>query len=239
MARYDVILLDADNTLFDFDLAESVALTETLEAFGFPAREPYLSAYHQSNRGLWNAFERGEIAQESILSGRFQGFLESVDGAGDSVEMNRFYMGALAAQDQLYPGALAFCRELARNYTLAIVTNGVPLVQHGRMDRSPIGEYISGLYVSGDMGYQKPQRDIFDAVLRDLSISDRRRVLMVGDSLSSDIRGAENADIDSLWYNPRKKSLPKGITPTYTVSSFEEALALLSASAKKEAHCHV
>ena len=228
--RYDFILLDADNTLFDFDLAEKLALDITLSAFGYPITENYTGAYHRSNRALWSAFEAGEISQDAILAGRFQGFLDAVGGREDSLEMNRFYMDTLATQDQLYQGAEDFCRRLSRDYTLAIVTNGVSPVQHGRMDKSPIRPYFSAMFVSADVGFRKPQPEIFDAVCKALSITDRSRAVMMGDSLSSDILGGNLAGIDTIWYNPKGLSQRGGIFPTYTVSSFEEALKLLGAT---------
>ena len=228
--RYDFILLDADNTLFDFDLAEKLALDITLSAFGYPITEAYTGAYHKSNRALWSAFEAGEISQDAILSGRFQGFLDAVGGDADSVEMNRFYMNTLAKQDQLYEGAADFCRRLSRDYTLAIVTNGVSLVQHGRMDKSPIRQYVSAMFVSADVGFRKPEPEIFDVVCEALSIPDRSRAVMMGDSLSSDILGGNLAGIDTIWYNPNRLSQRDGIIPTHTVFSYEEARKLLGAT---------
>jgi len=226
MPHYDYVLMDVDNTLLDFDGAEDAALRETLGFYGYPLTEETLRAYHRVNRGLWDAFERGEITQADILSRRFLGFMEAMGGNHDPIGMNGSYMDRLAQQGSLLPGAEAFCRSLAPHCTLAIVTNGISAVQRGRLEACCLPSLFREIFISAELGYQKPQREFFDKVFLKLGIKDTKRVVIFGDSLSSDIQGGIQAGIDTMWYNP--KGLPCGsICPTFEVSSYEEARSLI------------
>ena len=226
MPHYDYILMDVDNTLLDFDGAEDEALRETLAFYGYSITEETLRAYHRVNRGLWDAFERGEITQDDILSRRFLGFMDAMGGAHDPVGMNRAYMDRLARKGSLIPGAEAFCHSLAPHCTLAIVTNGISAVQRGRLEACCLPSLFREIFISAELGYQKPQRGFFDKVFQTLGIVDRKRVVIFGDSLSSDIQGGILAGIDTMWYNP--KGLACGsICPTFEVSNYEKARSLI------------
>jgi 2-haloacid dehalogenase len=226
MAKYEYILLDADNTLFDFDYSEKMALGDTLARFGYPMTEDHHRAYHQANKALWKAFERGEIPQEEILNRRFRGFMDLMGGDFDSAAMNDYFMDRLIAHGRLLPGAEEFCRSLYGHATLVIVTNGVARVQRGRLERSPIQELFAGVFISTELGCQKPSGAYFDAVCQALPLPDRRRAVLVGDSLTSDIQGGHNAGIDTIWYNPEGR--PSGeIVPRWEARSYTEALNLI------------
>ena len=198
MPRYDYVLLDADNTLFDFDLAEHKALGLTLASHGIPFTPEAEQTYIDINTALWSKFDRGEISQGELVVERFSAFLRAVGRAGDPAELNRYYLSRLGEQGDLLPGAEALCRALAARCTLAIITNGVSSAQRGRFARSPIQDCISHLFISEDIGFQKPRREFFDAVLHDMGISDPGRAVVVGDTLGSDILGAKNAGLDEL-----------------------------------------
>lgn len=236
MAKYDYVLLDVDNTLLDFDGSEVEALLATLKAYGYPTTEESFRVYHRGNRSLWDAFERGEISQEEVLARRFQCFMEDMGGDHDPIVMNQEYMNQLAQQRKMLPGAEEFCHQLASTCTLAIVTNGVAQVQRGRLDHSSIRTFFSHVFISAELGHQKPSREFFDIVCRELSIVDRSRAVIVGDSLSSDIQGGINAGIDTIWYNPKR--LPAGaVRPTWEVSCFAAAASLiLELEEQKEAN---
>ena len=190
MPRYDYVLLDADNTLFDFDLAEHKALGLTLAGHGIPFTPEAEQTYIDINTALWSKFDRGEISQGELVVERFSSFLRAVGRAGDPAELNRYYLSRLGEQGDLLPGAEALCRALAARCTLAIITNGVSSAQRGRFARSPIQDCISHLFISEDIGFHKPRREFFDAVLHDMGISDPGRAVVVGDTLGSDILGA-------------------------------------------------
>jgi 2-haloacid dehalogenase len=226
MAKYAYVLMDADNTLLDFDGSEQDALLEIMKAYGYPIAEETFLVYHRVNRALWAAFEQGEISQEEVLSRRFQHFMEAVGGNHDPIAMNKAYMRMLAQRGSLLPGAEAFCRRLTNACTLAIVTNGIAEVQRERLNHTAIRKYFPHVFISAEIGYQKPSPEFFEVVCRELSIEDRSRAVIFGDSLSSDIQGGINAGIDTIWFNP--KGLPLGtVRPTWEVESYETATSLI------------
>ena len=229
MTRYDFVLFDADNTLFDFDRAEHLALGETLEGYGIPFTPEHEALYLRINRALWDAFDRGEVSQDQLVAERFAAFLQQAGypGRAEAGEMNRAYLAALARQGCLLPGAEALCAALAPCCTLAIITNGVSSAQRGRYDRSPIRRYVPHLFISQELGFRKPQREFFQRVFDALGIRDLRRAVVVGDSLAADIQGAVNTGVDSIWYNPHGRPAPAAPVPTHTAASFAEVRALI------------
>lgn len=225
--RYDVVLFDADNTLFDFDAAEAQALDLTLAEYGYPVDDKSRDCYLAVNRDLWARFDRGEVKREWLVVERFAALQRALGGHHDPAEMNTFYLARLAEAGCLLPGAEALCRALAPSCTLAIVTNGVASAQRGRFDRSPLKELIPWLFISEEVGYQKPQRQFFDTVLSAMSLPQSARIVVVGDSLTADILGAVNAGLDSIWYNPNGLPGRPDIVPTFEVRSFDQVLHLI------------
>ena len=225
--RYDVVLFDADNTLFDFDAAEAQALDLTLAEYGYPVDDKSRNCYLAVNRDLWERFDRGEVKREWLVVERFAALQRALGGHHDPAEMNTFYLARLAEAGCLLPGAEALCRALVPTCTLAIVTNGVASAQRGRFDRSPLKELIPWLFISEEVGYQKPQRQFFDAVLSAMSLPPSARIVVVGDSLTADILGAVNAGLDSIWYNPNGLSGRPDIVPTFEARSFDQVFQLI------------
>ena len=220
MPRYSVVLLDADNTLFDFDLAEHKALRLALEAHGIPCTQEAEETYVAVNRDLWAAFDRGEITQPDLVVARFARTLDALGLTGDADALNRDYLARLGEQSDLLPGALEFCEALAPHCTLALLTNGVASVQHGRLSRSPIGRFFPHPFISQELGCQKPQPEFFSAVFRALDLTDLSRAVMVGDTLGSDILGGIRAGVDTVWFNPKHLPGRADIAPTHTVECF-------------------
>lgn len=227
MAQYDYVLFDADNTLFDFHAAEHAALEATLAHWGLPGGDAVHARYQSINAALWAAHERGEVARDALVVERFLTLLSDLDAVGDGPRMNAYYLARLGEDATLLPGAEALCQALASRFTLAIVTNGVGAVQRSRMARSPLGALFPHLFISEDLGAQKPDRAFFDQVLLALNITDPSRAILVGDSLSADIRGAANVGLPSIWYNPKNLPLPAENCPTYQAADFPSIAALL------------
>lgn len=225
---YDIILLDADRTLLDFDDAEYKALCRSLAAQGLCTDKTITDAYSRINWVLWSAYNRGEITQADILERRFVQLFDQLRLVGDPVRCSGDYFLALRDSGQTYPGALDFCRRLhAAGKILAIVTNGVAVTQWGRLRRSGLATFITRMFISGEIGVQKPRREFFDHVFAVLGEPDRTRCVMMGDSLDSDIRGGLNAGIDTVWFNPDHWPGDPDIPPKYEVHSYEEALRIL------------
>ena len=227
LVRYTTILFDADGTLFDFQAAEAHALEETVRDFGYSFEPGMLQRYHQLNRSLWDAYDKGEITKRTLQDTRFSRFLAQEGLQGDGIQWNRIYAKHLGERGDLLEDALPVCRELCRHCRLAIVTNGVSATQHSRFDRSPLLECFERLFISEEMGYQKPQKEFFDAVLAELAPVKSQETLVVGDSLLSDILGANNAGLDACWFNPGGEVNSTQARPTYEIARLPQLLPLV------------
>ena len=228
MAKYYCILFDADNTLLNFDAAENKALAETLVNYGIEPDAETVQTYRTINEELWRQLEKGQIRREKLFSERFSRFLKAIDAAGDGVEMNRYYLEQLSTHPDLMSAeVLDVLRELSEVATLAIVSNGAQKVQTRRLAESGVMNFMEDVFISEKMGCEKPNARIFDAALRALGVENREHVLMVGDSLASDIQGGSNAGLDTCWYNPNHAENPGKVVPTYEISSLEELYPLV------------
>lgn len=228
MAKYYCILFDADNTLLNFDAAENKALAETLVNYGIEPDAETVQTYRTINEELWRQLEKGQIRREKLFGERFSRFLKAINAAGDGVEMNRFYLEQLSTHpDLMSPEVLDVLRELSEVATLAIVSNGAQKVQTRRLAESGVMNFMEDAFISEKMGCEKPNARIFDAALRALGVENREHVLMVGDSLPSDIQGGSNAGLDTCWYNPNHAENPGKVCPTYEISNLEELYQLV------------
>lgn len=227
MPRYDFVLFDADNTLFDFDRSEHEALRLTLEAHHIPFTPQTEACYLEINRGLWAQFDRGEVSQSFLVVERFAAFLRAMGRTGDPEELNRFYLERLGEQSFLLPGAEALCRALAPVCTLAVLTNGVARAQRGRFLRSPLAGLVPYLFISEEVGAAKPSLSFFRPVFAALGITQPQRALMVGDNLNTDIQGGRDAGADTAWFNPRHLPCTAACRPTWEVDGFPALQALI------------
>lgn len=215
---YKTVLLDADNTLFDFDEAERQALDVTLRERGILPTEEIRARYLAINRPLWEALHRQELEQDWLVVERFRRLGEELGLRCDPAEWNREYLEALGACPALLPGARGLLEALAPHCVLALATNGVAKVQRARLANSPITPFFQGIFISQEIGAAKPDRGFFDHILAALG-ADRQDTVMIGDTLSSDIQGAINAGVDSIWYS---RNHEKSDLPTYRVTTLEE-----------------
>lgn len=228
MAKYYCVLFDADNTLLNFDAAESKALAETLVNYGIEPDAETVQTYRTINEELWKQLEKGQIRREKLMSERFTRFLKAVNAAGNGVEMNRYYLERLSTHpDLMSPNVLEVLSELSEVATLAIVTNGFDKVQSRRVAESGIAPLLEDVFVSEKLDSEKPSRRIFDSALRALGVENREHVLVVGDSLTSDIQGGVNAGLDTCWFNPGHAENPGKVSPTYEIASLEELYPLV------------
>jgi len=227
-ATYKAIFFDADDTLFDYPRAERAAVRACLREFGIRVGlAAFIEAYRRHNAEMWRAFERGEMDQMTLRVERFRRVGAELGLAGLDVErLSRFYLEALAGQPHLYPGALATVRALARRYPLALITNGIALVQNRRFGASPITKYFKAVVISEEAGVAKPDPRIFAAALEAVG-AEARNVLYVGDSVTSDMAAAGNAGMDFCWLNPSGRSAPAGGATRYVISHVKDLLSFL------------
>ena len=220
--KYDIILLDADDTLLDFKKGEREALTITLESLGLPTDVEVKNAYSLINDGYWKALERGEVTKEELKTRRFADLCVRFGFDRDAVTMARTYERNLSRMTCLLDGAAELCRDLSEKYRVYIVTNGIKDVQTGRLNGSKLNGYFIKAFVSEEMGAEKPSLIFFENAVKEIPGFDKKRSIIIGDSLSSDMKGGINFGIDTCWFNPSGKPLPDGMDITYTVSSFDD-----------------
>lgn len=231
MPRYRYLLLDADGTLFDFKQSESLALKRTLQHHQIAYDDQINALYSRINQSLWEALEQNQIDKKRLQSERFRQLLQQLDLIGSPEQLNATYLIELGNCSILFNGAEAVCRILAEQYHLAIITNGIAVVQRPRFMRSPLAEIIRDLFISEEVGFEKPHMGYFHHVMQKLEINDHRQVLVIGDSLTADIAGGIKAGLDTCWYNPRHQSPDRAVTPTYEIDRLESLPNLLSGRA--------
>lgn len=228
MAKYDVVLLDADMTLLDFRRAHGEALGRVLTRYGVAPTEHIRQDYEKINRALWEALARGEVDQDFVSVERFAALARAHNLRWDARAVNGAYVNALGEEGHLLPGAEEFCRTLCgAGLTLGLATNGLPAAQRGRWEKTGLNRYIPHLFISMELGASKPRRAFFEKIFATLGLTDLRRVVMVGDELETDILGANRAGIDSIWYNPEGRPRTGQAHPTHIAGSYGEMIALI------------
>ena len=224
--RYQWIFLDADNTLFDYDRAEATALEQTFLHFGFAYGNGVRQTYREINRQVWEDFEKGKIDKATLQTTRFQKLLETYANEADAAAFNAHYLGIFAECGCLIDGAAGVCAKLSEHCSLVIATNGISNVQQQRLKNSGLTPYITQVVVSEDTGYQKPDARFFEYAFDLCGIHDKSSVLMVGDSLSSDIKGGVNAGIKTCWYNPNGLEVSEPAAD-YEIHNLEELYRII------------
>lgn len=222
------VLFDLDDTLFDFHKAEKIALTKTLVHFGIDPTEETLALYSTINAAHWKRLELGEISREEVKVGRYRELFKTIGVECDPVKATAYYESMLAIGHYFMPGAPELLEELYRKYRLYIVSNGTAKVQEGRIGSSGIAKYMDGIFISQILGANKPDKQFFDicfAEIPDFSLSE---TVIIGDSLSSDIKGGINAGITTVWFNPKGIENDSDINPDYTIKELSEVPGLLS-----------
>ena len=226
---YDVLLLDADNTLFDFDRAEEQALFCSFALCNLPYSAQSLGLYRSINSKLWRDFEQGLITKEAVQHERFSRLFNTLKIVYDVAAFRSVFVNELGKGAFLLPGALEVCHMLSQSKLLYIITNGLSIVQHARLAASALRPYITNMFVSEAIGHQKPLAAFFDVVFNNIGIA-RSAALIVGDSLTADIQGGYNAAVDTCWFNPRRLDNNTTIHPTYTIHQLSELPDLCTAT---------
>ncbi len=227
MQQYQWLLFDADGTLFDYDRAESAALQRVFQLRGAIYDPGYLVAYQRINQALWQAVEKGELMPGLVKVRRFELLLQTIGLAHPPAAFSACYLECLAECSELIESAAEVLQALQGKYRMAILTNGLQVVQRGRLARSAIRRHISEMIISEEIGFAKPAKEFFDAALARLRNPSRREVLMIGDGWNSDILGAIQYGLDACWYNPGRKPRPGGCEVTREIASLRELMQWL------------
>ncbi len=225
--KYKWLLFDADGTLFDFDRAAATTLAETFGELGHHFEPHYHQVYEKINRQIWQDFEAGQISQTRLRSRRFELLFSAL---GVEADPNRFgdrYLKNLATHTDLLTDAEDVVRQLSSRANLMIITNGLKEVQRPRFAAASISKYFADFVISEEVGSAKPQPEIFSEAFKRMNTPARSEVLIIGDSLTSDIKGGNNYGIDTCWYNPAGQARVKGVDVRFEIRELPELLDIV------------
>lgn len=226
--KYEIVIFDADDTLFDFKKSERDAFKNAMLEFDIEYDENHhLKIYQEINTAIWKEFEKGLITQEKLKVERFKRLSDKLNANFDENEFAKSYMKHLANASFLFDESIELVEKLHKDFKLTIVTNGLTDVQSKRIRKSFIAKYFEDIVISEEIEVAKPDPRIFEHAVKNIKHTDKSKVLMVGDSLTSDIQGGINYGVDTCWYNPMKLENKTGIKPTYEISNLMELKDIL------------
>lgn len=222
----EFLFLDLDDTILDFHKAERIAIAKTIRDFGVEPTEEVLQRYHVINKWHWEQLELGKLTRAQVLENRFAVLFEELGVDVDATACARAYEKNLSIGHYFLPGAEEAVDSLSKKYRLFLASNGTASVQKGRMTSANLYRFFEKVFVSQEIGYNKPSNEYFDACFNQIPGFDKEKAMIVGDSLSSDIKGGINAGIATVWVNPGHKA-PTDIVPDYEIEALSQLEALL------------
>ena len=223
----EFLFLDLDDTILDFHKAERIALSKTLASFGLEPTEAVLGRYHIINKEHWERLERKELTRDQVLEGRFRTLFAELGRTVDAAAVTRSYEENLSIGHYFLPGAQEAVQRLNQKYRLFLASNGTAAVQHARLTSAGLYPYFEKVFVSQEVGHNKPSREYFDACFSQIPGFDVGKALMVGDSLTSDILGGSRAGMKTCWINPDHLPPRTDIPADYQLERLAQLEALL------------
>ena len=225
---YKFLLFDLDHTLLDFDAAEDVALTQLLKEEGVADIQDYKDYYVPMNKALWKDLEQKKISKQELVNTRFSRLFAHFGLEKDGSFLAQRYQFYLAQQGQTISGAHELLDSLIdRDYDLYAATNGITAIQTGRLAQSGLASYFNQVFISEQLQTQKPDALFYEKIGQQIAGFDKEKALMIGDSLTADIQGGNNAGIDTIWYNSHHLENHTQAQPTYEVHSYKDLLDCL------------
>ena len=224
---FEYLFLDLDDTILDFQKAEHIALSKTLRSFGLEPTETVLKRYNLINKAHWEALERKELTREQVLVGRFQVLFEEMGIAVEPVSVARAYEDNLSIGHYFLPGAEEAVEALSKKYKLYLASNGTAKVQAGRLKSANISRFFEEVFVSQELGANKPSLEYFEKCFARIPGFEKAKAIIVGDSLTSDILGGQNAGIATCWVNPHHKPRREDIRVDYEIEALSQLEDLL------------
>jgi 2-haloacid dehalogenase len=228
LKKYKTLLFDVDDTLLDFDAAESLALRLLFEEHHFSLTSEIEKKYKNLNKRLWESFEEGKIDRDEVMNTRFSKLFKEYGKEVDGAVLEKGFRNYLEQGHQLINGAFELIPNLQKQYDLYIVTNGDSKTQDRRLRDSGLYPLFKDIFVSEATGFQKPMKEYFDYVFARIPHFAANQALIIGDSLSSDIKGGYLAGIDTCWFNPKMKENNTDIIPTYEIQKLVDLYQILS-----------
>ena len=223
----DTVLFDLDNTLLDFNKAEKMAVERTLREMGVTPDERMLKRYSELNLAQWHLLEQGKITRSQVKVQRYVNLFREYHIEGDPAEATKVYEAYLAIGHYYVEGAEELLKHLSEKYRLYMVTNGTLSVQKGRIKSAGMRPYFKDIFISEEIGYDKPGKAYFDYCFSRISNFHRENTVIIGDSLTSDILGGKNAGIRTVWYNPHGSQNTSAVQPDYEVKELSAIEDLL------------
>ena len=224
---FEFLFLDLDDTILDFHKAERIAISKTIRQFGVEPTEEVLNRYHEINKWHWEQLELGKMTRDQVLEDRFGMLFEELGVAADKSACARAYEQNLSQGHWFMPGAEEAVEALSKKYRLFLASNGTASVQKGRMTSANLYRFFERSFVSQEIGYNKPSKEYFEAAFAQIPGFDKSKCMMVGDSLTSDIRGGINAGLTTCWVNPTHAPGREDIKPDYEIEYLHQLEALL------------
>ena len=226
--KYKFLFFDLDHTLLDFDAGEDIALTQLLEEEGVEDIQAYKDYYVPMNKSLWKDLEQKKITKSELINTRFAKLFAHFGIEKDGAYLAERYQFFLSKQGQTFPGVEDLLKNLIKQgYELYAATNGITYIQTGRLEQSGIKPYFKEIFISEQLHTQKPDAAFYEKIGARIPNFDKNHALMIGDSLSADIQGGNNAGIDTIWYNPQHLENTTQLHPTYEVHSYKDLLDCL------------
>ncbi|WP_146924660.1 YjjG family noncanonical pyrimidine nucleotidase [Alkalibacterium kapii] len=226
--KYKKLIFDLDNTILDFEDTEEKALKKIINTYKLPYTTETIQSYKEITHDLWRKLEQGKITREKLFASRFFLFLEKFGIEVDGKKVDHLYRTALSEGFLMMEHAHEVLTVLKKSgYKLYAGTNGVAQTQRQRLKGAELNHFFENIFISEEIGVEKPDPQFFNYIFETLNSYNNEEYLMIGDSLTSDIKGAKNAGIDSVWYNfDRLEKNPKAVQSTYTITNLLELLPL-------------
>ena len=223
----EILFLDLDDTILDFKKAERIAISKTIREFGLEPTEEVLHRYHLINKWHWEQLELGKLTRPEVLQNRFGVLFEEFGVKADKVACAAAYEKNLSIGHWFLPQAEETVDYLSKHYRLFLTSNGTASVQKGRMTSANLYRFFEKVFVSQEIGHNKPSKEYFDGCIAQIPGFDPKKTMIVGDSLSSDIKGGINAGISTCWVNPTHAPGREDIQPDFEIEYLHQLPALL------------
>jgi len=225
--RYTWLLFDADGTILDYQASEIHSLKNAAVSFGFKVTGEVLELYRKINSTLWADLEKGRITSLELRVKRFDLLSSRLGWDVSAVDFSRVYLQELGNSGFMMPGALDMLGEIPEGINKAIITNGIKDTQYGRLNKADLMDVFDEIIISEEAGVAKPAAGFFDYTLKRIGSRKIDEMLIIGDSLSSDIAGGVGYGIDTCWFNPGGYDNNSGIKPVYEISDWEGLFRIL------------
>ncbi|MFC6322415.1 YjjG family noncanonical pyrimidine nucleotidase [Companilactobacillus baiquanensis] len=220
--NYTNILFDLDNTIFDTQKNATLALHKMRIAKSFSFDSEKMNWWFKVNDLLWGKFENGSISRKELLDSRFKTFFGKYNIEVDSAKFEKEFQALFAAEHSLMPNVISMLEAVNQNHNLFVVSNGSKQKQLTQLAGADISKYFNEIFLAEDIGFKKPDTQFFDSVQSDINGATLSNMLVVGDSLSADIDGANRSHIDSVWYDTKNAGNDSEIKSTYTITNLNQ-----------------